>query len=279
MSELTIAGIVVGLLSAAVLGWMGRAARQVILTAPRMPRRAEMRWGARWLPVVIFVACALPASVGLALLDSGSEVAIWLIAGAVAALGTLMIAQRFAFWQFAGLGMATPEAEERLDGGAVDWDAAMELALTREQGWVSRLMLPVTGLVVIAGAIILPMLIMPAERELEFAEWLWRVDDEIEFATEDLGKPQVWTDIGFDPKTSDTDYKSFGDGGRVKLSYFAEGTTDEQVRAALAATKRVLAENEARGRWLITVEKPDGESIQETIVVVWTLEDSRHGDN
>lgn len=271
MSELTIAGIAVALLSAAVLAWMDRAASRVMLTAPGMRWREEMRWGAAWLPWIIFMVCALPASMGLALLESGSEVAVWLIAGAVAALGALMIAQRFTYWQFAGLGMATPEAEERTETGAVNWDVAIELARAREEGWVSRVMLPVTGLVVIAGAIILPLLILPAERELAFAEWLWRVDDEIEFATADLGRPQVWTDIGFEAKTSDRDYKTFADGGRVKLSYFAEGTTSEQVQEAVDLTQKVLAENEAQGKWRITAEPPEGDAIE----VVWELEGTR----
>lgn len=269
MSDYVIAGVAVGIISAAVLAWMGRAAQSVMLTAPEMPWREEMRWGARWLPWIIFAVCALPAAGGLALLGSGSEVAIWLIAGAVVALGALMVAQRFAYWQFAGLGMATPEEEERLESGAVDWHTAIELAQRREQGWVSRVVLPVTGLVVIAGAIILPMMILPAERELKFAEWLWRVDDEIEFATADLGRPQVWTDIGFEPKTDDRDYKTLADGGRVKLSYFAPDTTDAQIGAAIAATKRVLADNEAQGRWRITAVPPDGPTIE----VVWELEE------
>ncbi len=268
MSSLTIAAIAVAVLSAAVLGWLRTAARRIMQTAPEMARREEMRWGARWLPVIIFAACPLPASVGLMLLESGSEAAIWLIAGAVAMLGVLMIAQRLAYWQFAGLGMATPEAHERTETGAVDWDVAMDLARVRESGWVSRLLLPLTGILVIAGAIALPMRVIPAERELAFAEWLWAVDDEIEFATEHLGKPQVWTDIGFEPKKSDADYKEPPDGGRVKLSYFAEGTTDKQVREAIAVTERVLADNEAQGRWRITAEPPDGETIE----VVWELE-------
>ncbi len=268
MSEYVIAATVVGAASALVLWWMGRAAGRIMMTAPQMQWREEMRWGATWLPWIIFIACALPAATGLALLESGSEAAIWLIAGAVAALGALMIAQRYAYWQFAGLGMATPEAEERLQTGEVNWDVAMELALEREQGWVSRVMLPVTGLIVLTGAIVLPLLILPAERELEFAEWLWRVDDEMEYATERLGKPQVWTDIGFEPKTTNTDYKTFADGGRVKLSYFAEDTTDDQVAAAIAATERVLTDNEAQGRWRITAAPPEGAMIE----VVWELE-------
>jgi hypothetical protein len=241
-----------------------------MLTAPEMPWRDEMRQGTNWLPVIIFAVCALPAAIGLALLETGSQVAVWLIAGAVAAMGGLMIVQRFAYWQFAGLGMATPEAEERLDSGAVDWDAAIELALERKQGWVSRIMLPLTGLVIIAGAIILPLQVTPAERELEFAEWLWRVDDEIEYATVRLGQPQVWTDIGFEEKTEARDYKTFSDGGRVKLHYFAPATTEEQVREALARTEQVLTRNEARGRWLITVVPPDGDTIE----VVWELEEN-----
>jgi hypothetical protein len=273
MSEYMVAALAVALVSAAVLGWMRRAARNVMLTAPGIPWQEEMWWGATWLPVIIFAVCALPAAVGLALLDTGSEVAIWLIAGAVAALGVLMVAQRFAFWQFAGLGMATPEAEERTDTGAVRWEVALELARTRQEGWVSRLMLPVTGLVIIAGAIILPMLIIPAERELEFAEWLWRVDDEIEFATEDLGRPQVWTDIGFEPKRSNDDYKRPSDGGRVKLSYFGEGAEDAQVREAVEVTQRVLADNEAQGRWRITAIPPEGEPIE----VVWELSGGEDG--
>ncbi|MFW6437807.1 MAG: hypothetical protein ACOCZ7_02230 [Armatimonadota bacterium] len=268
MSNYMIGAIAIALVSAVVLWWMGRAARRVMLGAPDISWRDEMTWGATWLPAIIFAACALPAAVGVALLDRGGEAAIWLIAGAVVALGALMIAQRPAYWQFAGLGMATPESEERLGTGEVNWDVAMELALEREQGWVSRVMLPVTGLLIIIGAIVLPLQVLPAERELEFAEWLWRVDDEIEFATEDLGRPQVWTDIGFEPKKSDSDYKTFSDGGRVKLSYFAPDTTDEQVGAAIAATKQVLAQNEAQGRWGITAVPPEGPTIE----TVWELE-------
>jgi len=268
VSNYIIAAVAIALGSAIVLWWMGRAARRVMLRAPAVPWREEMRWGATWLPLIIFVACAVPAAAGVALLDRGGETGIWLIAGAVVALGALMIAQRPAYWQFAGLGMATPEAEERLETGEVNWDVAIALAQEREQGWVSRVMLPVTGALIVIGAIALPLHVLPAERELAFAEWLWRVDDEIEFATEDLGRPQVWTDIGFEPKDSDTDYKTFADGGRVKLSYFAPDTTDEQVARAIAATKQVLARNEAQGRWRITAVPPEGATVE----VVWELE-------
>ncbi len=160
MNAYLITGLVAGLLSAAVLGWLGRAARSVMLTAPDAPHREQMRRGARWLPAIIFGLCAAPAALGVAMLEGGSEAAVWLIAGGVAALGLLMIAQRFAYWEFAGLGMATPEAIERTETGEVDWDAALELARTRERGWVSRLLLPITGLIVIAGAIALPAMVM-----------------------------------------------------------------------------------------------------------------------
>ncbi|MFO8078854.1 MAG: hypothetical protein R6V07_00990 [Armatimonadota bacterium] len=273
MSNYVLAAIAVGLASALVLWWMGRAARAVMLTAPEMPWRDEMRQGATWLPVIIFAVCALPAAVGLMLIESGSQAALWLIAGAVAAMGGLMIAQRFAYWQFAGLGMATPEAEERRESGSVNWDVAIELALERQQGWVSRIMLPLTGLVIIAGAIILPLQVTPAERELEFAEWLWRVDDEIEYATARLGQPHVWTDIGFEEKTDARDYKTFSDGGRIKLHYFAPETSQEQVHEALARTEQVLARNEAQGRWRITLVPPEGETIE----TVWELRDSGSG--
>ncbi|MGI5818479.1 MAG: hypothetical protein ACOX9R_10345 [Armatimonadota bacterium] len=269
MSEYMTAAVIVGVLSAVVLGWMGRAARRVMLGAPEMPWREEMRRGAAWLPPIIFVLCALPASVGIALLEGGSALAVWLIAGAVAAMGALMIAQRFAYWEFAGLGMATPEAEERLETGEVNWDVAMDLALTREQGWVSRVMLPLTGVIVIAGAIILPMTVLPAETELEFAAWLWDVDDQIEAATENLGRPHVWTDIGFEQKRSNRDYKRPSDGGRVKLHYFAPGTPYEQVLEAVALTEQVLADNDSKGRWRITAVPPEGETIE----VIWEAED------
>lgn len=268
MSEHALAGVAVLVVSGVVLGLMGRAARGVMQTAPELPWRDEMCRGARWLPAIMFAVCALPAAAGLMLLESRSQLGVWLIAGAVAAMGALMIAQRFAYWWFAGLGMATPEAEERMDSGAVDWTAAINFALVRQEGWVSRVMLPVTGVIVIATAIILPLQVLPAERELEFAEWLWRVDDEIEFATERLGRPQVWTDIGFERKRADRDYKTFVDGGRVKLHYFASGTTAEQVRRAVAATERVLADNEAQGRWQIIAVPPEGDAIE----VIWTLE-------
>lgn len=266
MNAYLIAGLAAGALAAAVLGWLGRAARRVMMTAPDdLAPRERMLRGARRLPAIIFAACALPAAIGLALLGGGSEAAVWLIALAVADLGALMVAGRFAYWEFAGLGMATPEAVERTESGAVDWQAALELARAREQGRVSRMMLPAAGLVVIAGAIVLPLLVLPAERELKFAEWLWAVDDEIELATERLGKPQVWTDIGFEPKRSARDYRRPSDGGRVKLSYFPPDTAREQVLAAVAVTQRVLARNEAQGRWRITAVAPDGEVIE----VVW----------
>ncbi len=261
-SIFTLAGLLVALLSLLVLGGLGRAATNTVATAPDVPRRAEMRWGAKWLPVIIFVACAMPAAIGLLLIPGGSTAAIWLIALAVAAMGVLMIAQRFIYWQFAGLGMATPEAIERTDSGAVDWEIALDLARGRQNGWVSRLLLPLAGLIIAAGAIILPMLILPAERELEFAEWLWGVDDEIEFATQDLGRPQVWTDIGFEPKRSNRDYKRPSDGGRVKLSYFDDDTTDEQVRTAIAITQRILEQSDARGRWQIIAITPAGDEIE-----------------
>ena len=261
-----LAGIAVGLLALLVFGWLGRAARRVMATAPEgMPRREEMLRGARTLPVILFVACALPAAIGVALLGGGSEAAVWLVALGVAGLGALMIAQRFIYWQFAGLGMATPEAIERAPSGEVDWDAAMALARMRERGWVSRLLLPIAGIIVIVGAIALPAILLRPERELRFAEWLWTVDDEIELATTPLGKPQVWTDIGFEPKRSARDYKRPSDGGRVKLSYFAAETTDEQVRAAIAETEQILARNRARGIWRITAIPPDGDAIE----VLW----------
>ncbi|GEM_PF-5512674 len=261
-----LAGIAVGLFALLVFGWLGRAARRIMTTAPEgMPRREEMLRGARTLPAIIFAVCALPAAIGIALLGEGSEIAVWLVALGVAGLGVLMIAQRFIYWQFAGLGMATPEAIERTPSGEVDWDAAMTLARMRERGRVNRLLLPIAGLVVAGGAIALPAILLQPQRELQFARWLWTVDDEIELATTPLGRPQVWTDIGFEPKRGARDYKTRSDGGRVNLSYFAPETTDEHVRAAVAATEQILARNHARGRWRITAIPPD----RETIEVLW----------
>lgn len=160
MNTYIIAGLAVGALAAAVLGWIGRAARRVMLTAPDISHRAQMLWGARWLPLIIFGVCGLPVSIGLALIRTAPPAGVWLVAAAVMGLGGLMVAQRFAYWQFAGLGMATPEAIERTDSGAVDWDAAMALACTRERGWVGRWLVPIAGVVVIAGAIVLPVIVM-----------------------------------------------------------------------------------------------------------------------
>jgi hypothetical protein len=79
-------------------------AAQCMATAPEMPRREEMRRGAHVAARDHLRACALPAAIGVALLEGGSAAAVWLIALAVAAMGALMIAQRFIYWQFAGLG-------------------------------------------------------------------------------------------------------------------------------------------------------------------------------
>ncbi len=160
MNVYVVAGMAVGVFSALVLGWLGRAARKIMLTAPDMPHRERMLRGARWLPAIIFGVCGLPVSIGLALIRTVPSVGVWLVAAAVMALGALMIAGRFAYWEFAGLGMATPEAIERTESGTVDWGAAMQLARTRERGWVGRWLVPITGLIVVIGSIALTAMVM-----------------------------------------------------------------------------------------------------------------------
>jgi len=124
--------------------------------------------------------------------------------------------------------------------------------------------LGVLGVLVI-GLIVAASIYLPAQRDLAFQRWLWDVDDQIEAATASHGAPWVWTDVGFTPRANDRDYRSFADGGRIELTRFADGTTPEQVQAAVQATIGVLERVEARGRWSIKVVPPDGESFE----IVW----------
>ena len=112
------------------------------------------------------------------------------------------------------------------------------------------------GLIVAAG------IYVPPYRDLAFQRWLWDVDDQIEAAIADLGRPWVWTDVGFTPRANDRDYRTFADGGRIELTRFADGTTGEQVQAAVQATIGVPERVEARGRWSIKVVPPDGKSFE-----------------
>jgi len=128
-----------------------------------------------------------------------------------------------------------------------------------------RLIAGLVGVALIALALVVTLVLVPAEREQAFQRWLWDVDDQIEAATAELGRPWVWTDVGFTPRRGPRDYQSFAAGGRVELSRFAEGTTHEEVQAALDATRAVLERVEAQGRWRITVKPPDGQTFE----VIW----------
>lgn len=128
-----------------------------------------------------------------------------------------------------------------------------------------RLIVGLIAVALVALALVVTLVLIPAEREQAFQRWLWDVDDQIEAATVELGRPWVWTDVGFEPRRGPRDYQSPSSGGRVELSRFADGTTDAQVQAALDATRAVLARVGAQGRWRITVKPPDGRDFE----VIW----------
>ncbi len=119
-----------------------------------------------------------------------------------------------------------------------------------------------------ALGVMVPVVSRPAQRELAFREWLCEVDDEIEAETADLGRPQVFVDVGFEPKAGLQDYRRFSGGGQVKLSYCAEGTSPKQVQQVIETVKSVLARSGAEGQRRITVVPPGGDETE----TVWAAQ-------
>lgn len=76
-----------------------------------------------------------------------------------------------------------------------------------------------------------------------------------------------WT-LVFEPKAGLQDYRQFSDGGQVKLSYCAEGTSPEQVQQAIETVSSVLARSGAEGQWRITVVPPGGDETE----TVWAAQ-------